>query len=1097
MKKRIISFMLSTCMLINILPFTAMAEKNNSANYNEDNVTWIGSQSDYQNTLDDFFVEGAYKVKVGDKWGIVDATGGFIAPPIYDTIEAMYIPIDEMRGKEIPLFVGGYTQCVRDGKMGLLNQYGEEVIPAKYHAVGLPSEGMSRVIQVTNNIPYLGYWNLELNKEIIAPNKYIAVGGNSTPEGVAVVRSNLDGDSLFSGIGGSQNPDDGAVLGNYDEIELKGQNRMASENDFFDGYAFVSTGEYSKDTQKTESLGGSGTAMYGTILDKNGKEVLPDGPYLHRSEIYPRFGSYMVYVDISSQPYIYNGENLGHVYETGVVGPEGVIIPAQYTGGVRTPIEGPYIADAGMTIIPEKKLVLTNKNVYPNQEGGGRTGVVDFNNKTVTPFKHYFSSLQYIQSEKIFRGGSPDGLQIYDDNGKPINNQFYFDWSRDEANTLANGYTYAIKHHSTDIDGKYNSYFTDWFVNVKTGEEFSPNMEKHGYAPYTMFSKHGLVWVQNPEFKWGLLNGKGDIIQPYKYDAVSPVGWEDNENGIAIVNQGHKKGIIASDGSTILPFEYDNISSFSNDTMIIEKDDLCGLFSIPDKKVIIPCVYENIGGSPTYVGISDTCATPVETSDGYALVGANGQLISGSNYDVIYNAREGLFSTNEGQIGSDGKMIFPTDIDYSNNNKLANSSMTLVVKDGKVGYINSGLLAHPSQPKPLMPSKATATPSPMKLLVNGKNVSVDAYTIEGSNYIKIRDMAYFLNGSEKNYQVSWDNGKSAINLSTNSPYKTVAGDMSTGNGTAKSAVRSTADIYTDELKSNLTAYDIGGNNFFKLRDVMRMLDVYVGYDNGFVTIDTSKSYELTESEKKGVTPAPNFVPQGKTTNVLTIEKLPVTEYYLTKQPKFDTTGMEVIYYDNDGNKHGVPISDLIFTADGTKIYDGYSFSTSSIKNATVSYKGITKEFRIFVYLGDDIPDVEPVPESTESQIAEGKYTISCLGNTLGLSNGWAILDSKTPVPFEVIKKDDYYYIAQDNISNYGYLAVSPINHQLITTANKDHATKWDIAHLGGDTYSVRVHDNPKQLVNASGSKSDDGTIVIVYNHTDTPKNGVLTFTSVN
>jgi hypothetical protein len=35
-----------------------------------------------------------------------------------------------------------------------------------------------------------------------------------------------------------------------------------------------------------------------------------------------------------------------------------------------------------------------------------------------------------------------------------------------------------------------------------------------------------------------------------------------------------------------------------------------------------------------------------------------------------------------------------------------------------------------------------------------------------------------------------------------------------------------------------------GNNFFKLRDLMEVLDVYVGYDNATkaITLDTSKGY---------------------------------------------------------------------------------------------------------------------------------------------------------------------------------------------------------------------------------------------------------------
>ena len=38
----------------------------------------------------------------------------------------------------------------------------------------------------------------------------------------------------------------------------------------------------------------------------------------------------------------------------------------------------------------------------------------------------------------------------------------------------------------------------------------------------------------------------------------------------------------------------------------------------------------------------------------------------------------------------------------------------------------------------------------------------------------------------------------------------------------------TAEIYVDGFVKKMTAYNINGNNFFKLRDIMQVFDVYVG-----------------------------------------------------------------------------------------------------------------------------------------------------------------------------------------------------------------------------------------------------------------------------
>ena len=137
----------------------------------------------------------------------------------------------------------------------------------------------------------------------------------------------------------------------------------------------------------------------------------------------------------------------------------------------------------------------------------------------------------------------------------------------------------------------------------------------------------------------------------------------------------------------------------------------------------------------------------------------------------------------------------------------------------------------------------TATPSPTKFLVNGKSVTVDAYAINGNNYIKIRDMAYIINGTAKSFEVTWDGAKNAINLKSKTPYTPTSADMAKGDGQNRTATLATSKIYVDGASIPMTAYLIGQSNYFKLRDVMQIFDVYVGYADGTATLDTSKGYE--------------------------------------------------------------------------------------------------------------------------------------------------------------------------------------------------------------------------------------------------------------
>lgn len=145
-------------------------------------------------------------------------------------------------------------------------------------------------------------------------------------------------------------------------------------------------------------------------------------------------------------------------------------------------------------------------------------------------------------------------------------------------------------------------------------------------------------------------------------------------------------------------------------------------------------------------------------------------------------------------------------------------------------------------------------PTNAKVLVNGMAVSFEAYSIAGNNYFKLRDIAKVVSGTQKQFAVSWDNGKKAINLISSSPYTPIGGELAVGDGTSKPAILNTSAIYKDGMIVQLTAYTIGGNNFFKLRDLAQTFDIGVTWDDATRTvgIDTSVSYlteKLSESQK--------------------------------------------------------------------------------------------------------------------------------------------------------------------------------------------------------------------------------------------------------
>ena len=135
-------------------------------------------------------------------------------------------------------------------------------------------------------------------------------------------------------------------------------------------------------------------------------------------------------------------------------------------------------------------------------------------------------------------------------------------------------------------------------------------------------------------------------------------------------------------------------------------------------------------------------------------------------------------------------------------------------------------------------------PSPSTVSVNGVGKAFEAYNIDGYNFFKLRDLAFVLNGTEKQFEVGYDGATKEITLTSGEPYTVVGGEMAKGNGGEKTATLTASRIFFNGMELNPTVYNIGGNNFFKLRDLMRVLGVYVGYDDATkaITLDTSREY---------------------------------------------------------------------------------------------------------------------------------------------------------------------------------------------------------------------------------------------------------------
>lgn len=133
----------------------------------------------------------------------------------------------------------------------------------------------------------------------------------------------------------------------------------------------------------------------------------------------------------------------------------------------------------------------------------------------------------------------------------------------------------------------------------------------------------------------------------------------------------------------------------------------------------------------------------------------------------------------------------------------------------------------------------TAKVSRHNVTLNGAKADLAAYTINGNNYFKLRDLAAALKGLDSEFAVTWNAAQQRIDLTSKTAYTLVGGEQAALPAGNKAASLTSAAVYLDGNPLSLTAYSIGGNNYFKLRDLVFALGFSVDWDNATSTVTIS------------------------------------------------------------------------------------------------------------------------------------------------------------------------------------------------------------------------------------------------------------------
>lgn len=286
---------------------------------------------------------------------------------------------------------------------------------------------------------------------------------------------------------------------------------------------------------------------------------------------------------------------------------------------------------------------------------------------------------------------------------------------------------------------------------------------------------------------------------------------------------------------------------------------LLPITSVVATEVIPPMVEVEVG--PFLLGHDGNAIQSVETTDdGLPLItvqaGAsitvrqNPAWIGGIEYLYFWDDENVLFNqTLNEDIATTSAMDFVS-LDFDGASAEYDLAADIVeFMDGDFGmYTYHMIFRMVGSSAPLVPSVETgaipAVPNCSRVQVDGQVIAFDAYTINQNNYFKLRDLALVLNGTEKQFEVTWDGKNNAINLISNKHYTAVGGELSPGDGTDKTAILNSSTIYLNGQSIQLTAYTINNNNYFKLRDVGQAFDFNVSWDGvrNTIVVNTSESY---------------------------------------------------------------------------------------------------------------------------------------------------------------------------------------------------------------------------------------------------------------
>lgn len=191
------------------------------------------------------------------------------------------------------------------------------------------------------------------------------------------------------------------------------------------------------------------------------------------------------------------------------------------------------------------------------------------------------------------------------------------------------------------------------------------------------FANNGLILAENKEGKYGVLNLKGEIVIPFRFDYISKFNYR-----IAEAELNGEFFYINEEGEVLFEEKYDRICGFQEEMGAVLMGNLRGFINL-NGEIAIPCQYNEVKN------FSEGYAA-VEKNNKWGFIDRTGELLVDNRFVEVRNFQEGYAAVKIGEkwgfVDREGRFVIEC---VYNEVKDFQEGYAAVMKDGKWGFIDN------------------------------------------------------------------------------------------------------------------------------------------------------------------------------------------------------------------------------------------------------------------------------------------------------------------------------------------------------------------------------------------------------------------------